>query len=152
MFRLSQSAGYALRALSCLDPRGESVTSIAFLAKRSGVPRPYLSKVIRRLVSIGLLFARRGRGGGVRLERRADRISLLDVARAFEQEEFLRTCILGGGPCRRDPRCPLHGFWVGQQRQLEQALARHTLADLIQFERRRWHGHAHRGRRVRLCE
>lgn len=83
----------ALLALPLLDPkgphgRGLGVTAIA---QAAGVPAPFLSKVLGRLVDRGLLRSRRGRGGGFVLGRPASDISLADVALALDRRDGLES-------------------------------------------------------------
>jgi len=152
MFRLSQSAGYAVRALSCLDEDGRADASLGEISARSGVPAAYLRKLAKRLVATGLLTTRRGRRGGVRLSRSAGRISLLEVVRAFEPADVLQGCLLGPGACRGLRACPLHAFWQREQRRILNMLAGRTLAELIAYETARRDRRNPRRRRMRLCE
>ena len=59
------------------------------IAQAAGVPAPFLSKVLGRLVDRGLLRSRRGRGGGFVLGRPASDITLADVALALERRDDL---------------------------------------------------------------
>ena len=59
------------------------------IAQAAGVPAPFLSKVLGRLVDRGLLRSKRGRGGGFVLGRPASDITLADVALALEKRDDL---------------------------------------------------------------
>jgi Rrf2 family protein len=79
---LSQKAKYALRALLILANArtGESL-HIAGIADAENIPRKFLESTLLELRKHGILESRRGRGGGYRLARPADRISFGDVIR-----------------------------------------------------------------------
>jgi Rrf2 family protein len=81
----------AFVALPLLDPRGPQGKGrgVLAIAQAAGVPAPFLSKVLGRLVDRGLLRSKRGRGGGFVLGRPASDITLADVALALEKRDDL---------------------------------------------------------------
>ena len=104
--------------------------------------------LIRRLLSVlaraGLTTSRMGAGGGALLARPADRITLLDVYRAVDEDA--RVIPLHTAP---SPRCPvgrhipaaLEARFEAAERALREELGRTTIADLasevVRRERRR---------------
>jgi Rrf2 family protein len=84
----SRAQEIALAALPLLDPRGPSGKGrgVKDLAADSGVPAPFLAKVLGRLVDRGLLRSRRGRTGGFVLGRPAVEVTLADVVLALEKK------------------------------------------------------------------
>lgn len=107
---LSQTAEYAVRltyqlAVSTEDRRLRATE----LAERSGVPGPYVSKVLARLVKAGLVDGQKGHHGGFVLARGADDISLGDIFDAVEDWRALdRRCFFGLPHCRNDRPCSVH--------------------------------------------
>jgi len=80
---VNQTAQYALRAVMHLASLPDGSTARARdLSRASEIPPAYLSKIMRRLVTGGLLRARKGHGGGFTLARRPARIRLMDVIEA----------------------------------------------------------------------
>lgn len=111
----SQTAEYAMRAMSCLALRPDDLVPTPALAEVTKVPANYLAKVLQLLASADLIKGRRGVGGGYRLHRPANQINLLDVINAVEPLSRIKTCPLGlttHGPSL----CPLH-------RRLDEAAA-----------------------------
>jgi Rrf2 family protein len=84
----SRAQEIALAALPLLDPRGPAGKGrgVKDLAAASGVPAPFLAKILGRLVDRGLLRSKRGRTGGFVLGRPAVEITLADVALALEKK------------------------------------------------------------------
>ena len=84
----SRAQEVALAALPLLDRRGPAGEGrgVKDLAAAAGVPAPFLSKVLGRLVDRGLLRSRRGRKGGFVLGRPASEITLADVVLALEKK------------------------------------------------------------------
>jgi Rrf2 family protein len=94
--KLSRACGYALYAVEYLAARGEGRPAASHqIAEARGVPERFLLKVLKPLVSAGLLRSLRGPNGGYRLTRPAAQITLLEVVEAVD------------GPVRGD--APLDG-------------------------------------------
>jgi Rrf2 family protein len=87
----SRAQEIALASLPFLDPRGPEGKGrgVKELARDSGVPAPFLAKVLGRLVDRGLLRSRRGRTGGFVLGRPAAEITLADVVLALGRKDDL---------------------------------------------------------------
>ena len=85
MLCLSQTTGYAILALSCLEEGdGENWILVKDIATCTGIPKPYLSKILHSLQGSGLIRAKRGYRGGFALARPSSRINLLEIAAAVE--------------------------------------------------------------------
>jgi len=127
---LTRRGDYAVRAAVVLAATDAEQMTGGALAKATGVPRSYMSQVMGALVRAGLVANRRGRLGGYRLSRTPSEISLLDVVEAAEGRAGLRTCVLRGGPCRRDGPCDVHVAFASAEHAAFEALAAVTLGDL----------------------
>lgn len=138
MLSLSQTAGYAIMALSHLDPEGDSLVQEKEIAAKTGISKPYLSKLIYKLGKAGLLLSKRGNKGGIALARPAASITMLDIAEAVDGEDWRKRCLLGLPICGNDNPCPLHEYWAKQRPKLEEKLASLTLTQVIKFQERGW--------------
>lgn len=136
MLSLSQTTGYAVRALACLDtPDGVWVQSEE-IAERTGIPKPYLSKILHALGRHGLVQTKRGYRGGFALALPAPKISLLQIAQAIEGTRWSPRCLLGLADCSDARACPMHEFWTRERARIEARLRTITLAEMAAFERR----------------
>ena len=92
--RLTSLADYAvvMMAAAARHPGGARL-SATLLAEETGVPLPTAQKLMGRLASAGLLSSTRGTGGGFRLAREADGISLADIIEAVEGPIAMTTCV-----------------------------------------------------------
>lgn len=131
MLSLSQTTGYAIRALACLPEARDAPRLIAEVAHCTGIPRAYLAKIVNRLVREGLVSARRGHRGGITLARPAERISLLNIVEAVEGPHWLGHCLLGLEECRDQRECPTHEFWMETCQRIREKLAATSLASVI---------------------
>lgn len=131
MLCLSQTTGYAIKALGCLTAPGVSGQYIADVARCTGVPRAYLAKIINSLARQGLVTARRGYRGGIALARPAAEISLLAIVEAVEGKEWLGPCLLAIEECANGQDCPTHDFWLEVREQIREKLRVTSLAEVV---------------------
>lgn len=127
---LSQTTEYALRAVVVLAGNGATSRTARELTEETGVPAPYLQKVLRTLVSAGILASRRGPTGGFVLRRPAETLTVLDVVNAVEPLERITVCPLGRP--HHVELCPLHRCLDAATGSLMESLARMTIAELNQ--------------------
>ncbi len=142
MLSLSQTTGYAIKALAFLGTKDEPVL-IRDISAGARVPAPYLAKIIRRLHAAGIVHAKRGHHGGVTLARPPEWISLLDIGNTVEGADVVGDCLLGNAFCDDLTACPTWKFWRRTGALIRTELSRLTLADIIAFNRK----HARRERK-----
>ena len=130
MLPLSQTTGYAVRALRCLDEPGGQPVLVETIAEFTGIPRSYLSKLIHRLAKQGLVVARRGHHGGVVLAKPAQEISLEDLSIAIDGSTWQKRCLLGLLGCNEETPCVLHEYWGGMREDILSRLRGVSLADM----------------------
>lgn len=128
MLSFSHTVGYAILALSCIGSwKGDWVLSKA-VHKCTGIPMPYLRKILFQLSKQGLIQTKRGYRGGFVLARPPEEISLLEVIRALEPERA-SDCVLGLAGCSEATPCPVRSLWITAWAKFEAKLERITLAD-----------------------
>ena len=121
MLPLSQTTGYAVRALRCLQEPGGHPVLVEEVADYTGIPRSYLSKLIHKLAKKGLVTARR-----------STEITLEDLSEAIDGVAWRKRCLMGLLGCSDDAPCVLHTFWHDTLEQILARLRSVTLADLAQ--------------------
>jgi len=80
----SQTVEYALRAMVQLAADAPDASTTKRIAEKTKVPSAYLAKVLQSMRRAGLIFSRRGVGGGVTLAHAPKDINLLEVIDAVE--------------------------------------------------------------------
>ena len=128
----SRPCEYAIRALTHMAASPAEITSALEIAKAEDVPLPVLSKVLQELVRKGLLESRRGPGGGFRLSRRPELITLRDIVAAIDGLDHFMDCVAGLKVCSEEASCPLHKTWSGMRTQILSSLETTTLAQMSQ--------------------
>lgn len=131
--RLTVYTDYALRLLMYLAVRSDGRATIGEVADAYGISRNHLTKVAHQLGVAGFVETVRGKGGGLRLGRAADRIGIGEVVRRTEPDMALVPCFDPVcAPCPITPACGLRGALHEAQRAFLAVLDRYSLADLVQ--------------------
>ncbi len=104
---LSQTTEYALRATVCLSYSRDGLVSTSELAEMTKVPMNYLAKVLQLLAKADIVVGRRGVGGGYRLTKTPEEVSILDVVNAIDPFHRIMSCPLGLENHSKT-LCPLH--------------------------------------------
>jgi Rrf2 family transcriptional regulator, nitric oxide-sensitive transcriptional repressor len=126
----SQTAEYALRAMSWLALTPDDLVPTPLLAERTKVPSNYLSKVLQQLAGAGLIVGRRGVGGGYKLARAAADVTLIQVVNAVDKVERIASCPLGLSEHGTN-LCPLHRISDKAAEAVIEILGGTTLQDLV---------------------
>jgi Rrf2 family iron-sulfur cluster assembly transcriptional regulator len=116
-------------AADAMDRPG-SLRSLSSLSAETDIPPAVLAQVVHRLRRAGLLSARRGPSGGVRLAKRPAEVPVLDVIRVFDGAGVGGRCVLGFLECADTTPCPAHPVWKIARSALERQLEDRSLADL----------------------
>lgn len=130
--RLLRSTDLALRVLMRLVVAGDSNPTTRDVAAAVDVPYTHAAKVVAELQHMGLLTARRGRGGGLALTERGRAASVGAVVRAFEGEGDVVDCegTPALAPCPLRSACRLRGALRRAQEAFFASLDPLTVADL----------------------
>ncbi len=106
--QLTSFTDYGLRALMRLAGEPDRTFTTDEIAIEFGISRHHLIKIVRRLGQAGYVTTRRGAGGGFRLARSAEAITVGEVVRALEARFPLVECFRSdGGACVLTPKCRL---------------------------------------------
>lgn len=128
--RLTMFTDFGLRTLMRLAADPDRSFTTDEIAKQFAISRHHLTKVVRNLASAGYVTTQRGAGGGFRLARPAERITLGEVVRALEAREALVECFRAeGGGCVLTPGCRLKGRLAAAREAFLRELDATTLAE-----------------------
>jgi len=110
---LSATSQHAIRALAHMAqlPVGESILGRQ-LAEAANIPANFLAKIMLTLRNVGIVDATRGQGGGYRLLKRPDEVTLMQVVELFDGLSARRGCLLGEKhACNDKEACSAHSGW-----------------------------------------
>ncbi len=129
--KLTTRGRYAVTAMLdlALHQHGGPV-ALAEIAERQGISLSYLEQIFARLRRRELVCSTRGPGGGYRLGRAADAISVADVISAVDETVDATRC--GGMEnCQGEERCLTHDLWDDLSHRIHDFLTGIDLAQLV---------------------
>ena|SRR5712692_6111861 len=132
LMNVGRRVDYAVRALSYLagQPSGK-VVSRSDIEKSQDIPSFYLSKIMKDLVSGGLVESHIGSKGGFTLAKAATAISIKQVYEAVERPLVLMECLEKGADyCSYCSVCSQKSIWEEAQRVLANFLASVSVGDI----------------------
>ncbi|MDA0766739.1 MAG: Rrf2 family transcriptional regulator [Verrucomicrobia bacterium] len=130
--KINANTDFLYRSLIYVALHPDRLVTAREIAEAYGLSINHIAKVCQDLIRHGLLEGHRGRGGGVRLAKPADKIRLGDVIHLGESKPLIIDCNAGiGGPCKIAPACRLRGVFAKAQRAFLAELNAHTLADMV---------------------
>jgi Rrf2 family protein len=100
------------------------------IARAVEAPPLFLAKIFQQFGKLGLVRSFRGSGGGFRLGRTPEEITLCDIVEAVEGPIMPNRCVMSRGICSRDKFCPVHPVWKKLQENMRETLGAVTLRDL----------------------
>jgi len=132
--RLTKWTDYTLRVLMhcAATQRRAQAPTIGEIAERHEISRSHLMKIVMTLSALGWIESTRGRGGGIRLLKPADQITVGQVLRETETDFHMVECFDDDmNTCRLDRVCKLKdALQEATQRYLD-VLDGVTVADLL---------------------
>ena len=114
MLRYGKTARQAVAAASYLAERYEEGTSIASaeVGRIRGLPAPLAAKLLSEISGAGLVIGTTGPGGGYRLAKAPQEITLAEIVGLFERPQDEYPCPFGPGWCGTGNPCPLHDSFL----------------------------------------
>lgn len=132
--RLSTKGRYAVTAMMDLAMHhGQGPVTLAHISENQGISLSYLEQLFARLKKNNLVEGLRGPGGGYRLSRRPDAISVADVITAIG-EGIDATLCAGSQDCQDGEQCLTHELWSRLGQEIYDFLDGITLASFIEKE------------------
>jgi len=128
---ISKTSLNAIKALAVLAdlPAGDYAGAGA-VARAIGAHQNYLGKLLQALARQGLVSSQKGLGGGFRLARRPQQITLLEIVEPIDHVSRWARCLMGRAKCSSEAPCAIHHRW-GSVRDAYLAFLRETtIADL----------------------
>lgn len=130
--KLNSATDFSFRFLIYASVHGDRLVTVAEVAEAYGLSHHHLSKICKTLIKEGILEAKRGRDGGVKLALPPEELKLSRVIQIMEPDPALVNCTGGiGGRCKILPACKLKGVLAEARRAFFEVLDKYTLADLV---------------------
>ena len=129
--RLTTKGRFAVTAMLDLAiNEAEKPVTLAGISERQSISLSYLEQLFSRLRRSGLVKSVRGPGGGYRIAKALDEISVSEIISAVD--ELIDATQCGGHEnCRDEGRCMTHDLWSSLNVKILEYLSGVSLADLV---------------------
>ncbi|NOZ07507.1 MAG: Rrf2 family transcriptional regulator [FCB group bacterium] len=109
----SKSSEYAIQAMIYLaEHRDKEKIMVSQIAEDYNIPVHFLAKLVQTLVKHHLVKSFRGRSGGLKLNKPARDIRVIDIVYAIDGPPSENDmCVIGLDECNDNVPCPLHNNW-----------------------------------------
>lgn len=129
--RLTTKGRYAVTAMLDLAlNEGRGPIRLAAISERQCISLSYLEQLFSHLRRQELVRSVRGPGGGYRLNKAAEAISVADVISAVNEDTDATRCG-GKGDCQDGDICLTHHLWMDLSDRIREFLSDISLADLV---------------------
>jgi Rrf2 family transcriptional regulator, iron-sulfur cluster assembly transcription factor len=130
---LNTKGRYAVTAMADLAKFGAAgAVPLSAIAERQHISLAYLEQLFAKLRRAGLVQSERGRAGGYRLGRPAEKIRVAEIMRAVDEGVRMTRCAgENAAPCIPGNRCLTHGLWDALGEQITWFLESVTLEEVI---------------------
>jgi Rrf2 family transcriptional regulator, nitric oxide-sensitive transcriptional repressor len=130
--RLTTFTDYCLRVLMFVGAKEGETSTIEEIAGSYGISRNHLMKVVFRLGQLGYLTNVRGKGGGIYLAAKPERINIGALIRQTEEDLAIVECFgQSATDCRIESACILRQALGKALNAFLAVLDSYTLADLL---------------------
>jgi Rrf2 family protein len=142
--RLSKKGEYALRSLINLGIAAEmkrSLVQVSELAENEQLPVKFLEQILQVLRDAGIVESRRGKFGGYRLARPANKIFIGEIVRLIDGPLAPIGCVSQTAyepcTCPDEAHCGLRMLMVDVRNAIADILDRYSLADVVEITLRK---------------
>ncbi len=124
----SKSFVYAVQSTLYISLKGTSApVLLREISENLGIPHPFLSKILQKLVHAGILSSHRGASGGFTLAQDSKTIRLQDIADSVDGPTPLTECLLGFGWCSQGEPCVIHDHGTTAKQLVRTLIAARTI-------------------------
>jgi Rrf2 family iron-sulfur cluster assembly transcriptional regulator len=140
--RLTTKGRYAVTAMLDLAIHHDhGPITLADISQRQGISLSYLEQLFSKLRKNGLVDSARGPGGGYRLSRGSDLITVAEVIMAVDENVDATRC-KGMKNCQDDHACLTHELWTDLSHEIRNFLSSITLAQVVEKRAKEVASHA----------
>lgn len=130
--QVTRAGEYALMGARYLALKGpDALVMIEEISEHEGVPRSFLAKIFQALHKADIVASRRGMGGGFKLARPPEQITILQIIEAVEGRIAFQRCMEDPSGCSKSKDCMVSKVLAKAQNQMKAVFDGTTLADLI---------------------
>ena len=127
----TESVKHAIQAMIYLANNQDKNVMVSTIAEDYDIPKFYLAKIVQTLSKHNLIHSTRGRSGGIKLNKPAKDIRIIDIINVIDgpppEHEI---CLFGLDICSDSVPCPVHDVWKAMKQELNEKLIHQNLETL----------------------
>jgi len=137
---LSKKSKYAIKALIVLGKNyGKEPMQILKIAEEENIPKKFLEQILLEMRNAGILYSKKGAGGGYSLNKDPEDIRLSQVIRLTDGPIALLPCVSLNfyrrcDECKTEATCGIRDTFVDVRNAMLQILNDTSIADIIKRE------------------
>ncbi len=133
MFEVSERAHAGLQLMAALASvyHKDERLSLKTFTDETGISPTYLEEIAATLRKANLIEGRQGPGGGYKLTRPPESITLENISTALEGKVMLVECQSSSTTCPHERQCKTKSVWNRLQRLIQDNLHSMTLKDVM---------------------
>jgi len=128
---ITRNTDYALRVLLRMAKTPGKVFTAGELIEESGIPGPFLRRLLQTLGKHGILRSYKGKSGGFSLKAAPGSIRVLDVMRIFQGNVKVTKCFFKKKFCPNRSQCLLRNKVISIERKVIADFGAITIASLL---------------------
>jgi len=139
---LSKKSKYAIKALIVLGKNyGKDPMQILKISEEENIPKKFLEQILLEMRNAGILYSKKGAGGGYSLNKDPEDIRLSQVIRLTDGPIALLPCVSLNfyrrcDECKTEETCGIRDTFVDVRNAMLQILNDTSIADIIKREER----------------
>jgi len=106
------------------------------ISEVTGIPHPYLAKIVNDLTRKGFVKSQRGIGGGITLAKNPESISVCEICVAFDDPFLKQECLIGMPNCSEETGCTFHPFWSKEKEKIINFLSGNTIDKIVKARKK----------------
>lgn len=129
--QVTRAADYAIRGMIYLAQQEPgALSNIKDIADHEKVPEKFMRKLLHILHKSGFIASERGKYGGVRILKKPEFVTILDIYEAIEGPLAINICLKGPDLCEFQNTCSVCNVWQQAQDKFVEVLKQHTLKEM----------------------
>ncbi len=136
-YMLSKKTKYGIKALTFIARQKKGIkTQIATISENENISHKFLESILLSLRKAGVLGAKKGKGGGYYLIKKAEDVKMTEIIRTLEGPIAMVSCVSLNfyekcDDCPDEQTCAVHKLMTQVRDNTLYVLRNTTLADLV---------------------
>ncbi len=130
--KISTKGRYGVRILLDLALHdADAPRQLRDIAESQQISEKYISRLIIDLRRAGMVRSIRGAGGGFRIAKAPEELTLLDIVEVMEGPLSIVDCVRAPDECRRNETCATREIWSKLNTEIRDSMRKITLREIL---------------------